>query len=402
MISSEAVVAGAGPAGLVAALALADAGLDVVHVAPPRPPDAPPDTRTTALFGGSVELLRRLGVWARVQPRSAPLVGLRLVDDTGALLRAPEVLFEARELGLDAFGWNVENDVLVEAVQAVASETPSIRRLRASVDACRIAESAVELATAAGTVLARLVAAADGRESICRQAAGIAADRRAYPQSALAVRFSHSRPHDGISTELHRRAGPLTTVPLPGRRSSLVWVETPAEVARLAALAPDIFARELEERLHGLLGTVDDLGPRIGFPLTALAASPLAARRIALVGEAGHVVPPIGAQGLNLGFRDAAWLAEIAGRAVGEGRDPGGAAVTSAYDAARRRDVATRKTAVDLLNRSLVADLLPLDVARAGGLAVLAAIGPLRRAVMREGIEPSGALPRLLRPLSAD
>ena len=130
--------------------------------------------------------------------------------------------------------------------------------------------------------------------------------------------------------------------------------------------------------------------------MSGLKASPLGRARIALIGEAGHVLPPIGAQGLNLGFRDAAWLAEIAGTANRDGRDVGGSDVLAAYHRARAGDVATRSLAIDLLNRSLFTGLLPADLARGAGLTLVSAIGPLRRLVMREGMEPSGPAPRLL------
>lgn len=393
----DAVVAGAGPAGLAAALALAHVGLEVALVAPPSAGQRP-DHRTTALFGGSIELLRHLGVWPALEPAAAPLVGLRIVDGTGGMLRAPETLFQAAELGLPAFGYNIENTALVAAL-AGALRAADVERIDAAVTTTSAGPDTAEVRTSAGEAIrCRLVIAADGRDSRCRRDAGIAVERWAYPQAALATRFRHGRPHRGISTELHRRAGPLTTVPLPGDESSLVWVDTPAEVARLSGLDEQRLCRELEERLQGLLGAVGSIGPRATFPLAGLSALTMARSRVALVGEAAHVIPPIGAQGLNLGFRDAAWLAEIAARALSRGEDIGGPAVLAAYDAARRPDIRTRTTAVDLLNRSLIAGLVPLDLLRGAGLAAVGALAPLRRLVMREGIAPSGELPPLLRP----
>ncbi|HEX6610100.1 MAG TPA: FAD-dependent monooxygenase, partial [Hyphomicrobiaceae bacterium] len=216
--------------------------------------------------------------------------------------------------------------------------------------------------------------------------------------SALATKFKHSRAHDNVSTEFHRAAGPLTTVPLSGTSSSLVWVERPEEAARLKDLPTTLFAAELEQRLQGLLGTISDIGPRSVFPLSGLTADRLGRRRVALVGEAAHVLPPIGAQGLNLGLRDAAVLADVAGAAKAAGQDPGADATLAEYATRRAGDILSRTMAVDLLNRSLISGFLPLHLARGAGLHLLGAFPALRQLVMREGMQPSVALPRLMQP----
>ncbi|MFM9942830.1 MAG: FAD-dependent monooxygenase [Hyphomicrobiaceae bacterium] len=399
----DVAVVGLGPAGLAAALALAEAGLTVTVVGPAPTAEAlAKETRTTALFGGSVELLRHLGAWPALADAAAALTGLRLIDDTGRLLRAPETLFRASEIGREAFGYNIETAKLTTALHALAAASPGIRIIAEAVIQVAPGNDVVRLAGAGGTVVsARLVVGADGRASRCRDAAGVATETWSYPQTAIATRFQHSRPHEGISTELHRRAGPLTTVPMPGSWSSLVWVETPDEARRLAAVADDAFAGALETRLGGLLGTVSQVGARACFPLSGLTAKPLAQNRIALIGEAGHVLPPIGAQGLNLGLRDAAWITECAAIAKADGRDVGGDAVLQAFRQARAGDVASRTLAVDLLNRSLLADVMPLDLLRGAGLVALGALPWLRRAVMQAGLGPGGPLPRLLRPATA-
>ena len=399
-IDTVACGVGTGLAGLAAALALASRGVLTVLVGPhPDTGAMARDTRSTALFGPSLDFLRNVGVMQRLDGGGEPLAGLRLIDATGGLLRAPEVLFEAQELGLAAFGANIENQALLGALAAAAAAHPAIRWRTQVATGIESAESGVTVRLADGAVVrAAVVVGADGAQSACRAAAGIGARSWSYPQVALATRFSHTRPHAGISTELHRRAGPLTTVPLAGLASSLVWVETPAEAARLMALGDDDFARELEDGLGSMLGAVGDIGTRASFPISGVTAERLGARRIALVGEAAHRLPPIGAQGLNLGLRDAAWLADLVGSAVADGRDPGGADVLEGYERARRSDILSRTAVVDALNRSLVADLLPVDVARGAGLAALKAFGPLRRLFMREGMAPAGELPSLMRP----
>lgn len=391
----DCVVVGAGPAGLTAALALAREGIAARLVGPAL---AAPDTRTTALFAGSVELLRNLGVWPRVAAKSAPLSGLRLIDDTGGLLRAPETLFAAHELGLEAFGYNVDNSCLIKALLACAENDARIQHMAEEVIGLQQASDRVILRLASGASIETCgVVAADGRSSVMRASVGIPVTTWSYPQSAVATRFWHSRTHEGISNEFHRDSGPLTTVPLPGNASSLVWVERPAEAERLVQLAPDAFARELEHRLQGLLGSILDVGPRAAFPLSGLSVERMVAARVALVGEAAHVLPPIGAQGLNLGFRDAATLAEEVARAKAAGDDPWSAETLARYDGRRRTDALSRTVCVDLLNRSLISGFLPLNLARPAGLRLVGAIPWLRQLAMREGMQPSLPLPRLMR-----
>ena len=393
-------VVGGGPAGLAAALAAERAGADVLLAAPPhRVAGAAPDTKTAALFAGSIELLKNLGAWEAIAPASEPISAIRIIDDTGRMLRAPEVLFTAQEVDRDAFGWNVPNAALVSGLLAAAQQPG--RRITlletAGIDTVSIANDAATLTSREGaTFRARLVVGADGRNSICRAAAGIGTRTWQYDQAALVTSFRHTRAHRTVSTEFHRPAGPLTTVPLPQDASSLVWVERPAEAQRLSALDDDAFKRELEERLQGLLGELSDFKKRFVFPLSGLTATAYGQNRVALVGEAGHVIPPIGAQGLNLGLRDAAALADCIASALSRGDDPGGAACLDRYSAQRRPDITSRIATVDVLNRSLISGLLPVNLARGLGIVALHAIGPLRRLAIQQGLQPPGALPSLL------
>jgi 2-octaprenyl-6-methoxyphenol hydroxylase len=388
--TTDVAVVGGGPAGLTAAVALAAAGVRTALIAPPHPGD----NRTTALLAGSVAALDALGAWERAREHAEPMRAIRLIDDRGGLLRAPEVTFDAHEIGLDAFGYNIANTDLVAALEARARALP-LQRHVAKVTAVAIGDDAVTLALEAGaSVRARLVVAADGKQSLCREAAGIETEHWSYPQSALTCNVAHARPHGGISTEFHTRHGPFTLVPLAGNRSSLVWVMAPEDAARRAALDDQALAREIERQAHSMLGKVQAEPGRGLFPLSGLRARTLAADRIVLVGEAAHVLPPIGAQGFNLGLRDAATIADVVADALRVGSDPGGADALRGYADRRRADVASRTLAVDLLNRSLLTDFIPLQGLRGIGLALLERIGPLRRAMMREGVSPVGRVSR--------
>ncbi|MGD9804751.1 MAG: FAD-dependent monooxygenase [Hyphomicrobiaceae bacterium] len=399
-MSSVAVV-GTGLAGLSAALALAKLDVATLLIGPRLDPaQALRDTRSTALFGPSVDFLTRLDVLERLEPAPVPLRGLRLIDATGSLFRAPEVLFNPSEIGVDAFGVNIENSALLTTLAGRAVSSPAIDWHEATALAVETEAGAAYIDMSDGErAEVALIIGADGERSLCRKAAGISDRSWSYPQVALAGRFSHRRPHNEISTELHRRSGPLTTVPLRGNWSSLVWVETPEVSERLLGLDDEAFAGALDQALGGVLGGVTSVGARASFPLSGVTADTLGGRRVALVGEAAHRLPPIGAQGLNLGLRDAAWLAELVADAIASGSDPGAPELLQAYDRTRRADVASRTAVVDTLNRSLIADWLSADAARSAGLAALKTIGPLRRLFMREGMGPGGALPRLMQPV---
>jgi 2-octaprenyl-6-methoxyphenol hydroxylase len=392
--SAEVVIVGGGPVGLTAAIALADADVETALIAR----TAPPDNRTTALLAGSVQALTLLGVWQHCHEHAAALRVMRIVDATSRLLRAPELRFAAAEIGLDAFGFNIENRHLLAALRQRAQELPALALIEDEAEAVAIKEAAVTVRLkGGGAIAARLAIGAEGRQSLCRAAAGIETDGWRYPQTALTFNLRHTRPHDDTSTEFHTETGPFTLVPLPGLRSSLVFVVDPAEAATLAALPDPDLAAEIERRSHSILGKIALEAGRGAFPLATQTARAFAAHRVALVGEAAHVVPPIGAQGFNLGMRDAATIGELVVAAHRDGGDIGAAELTAQYDRLRRADVGSRTLAIDLLNRSLLSDFPPLQGLRGFSLFLMERIGPLRRALMREGVAPAASQPRLMR-----
>ena len=395
-VQVKVAVVGAGAAGLAAALALARENIPTALIGRHAPVA---DGRTVALLDGSVRFLDAIGAWPAIGPHAAPLAELHLVDDTGSLFRPPPARFFASEIGLEAFGWNVENARLVETLRALARTLPALTLVESDADQTRREDDFAQIAlTDGGTVEAKLVVGADGARSKLREDSGIAVRDWSYPQSAITTLLAHDRPHHDVSTEFHTRNGPFTLVPLPGGyRSSLVWVTGDGAARRLSQLDDADLAAAVERQAQGLLGAMRIDGRRGLVPMRGLSVASPVAERLALIGEAAHVLPPIGAQGLNLGLRDAAALRDAVLDAYGAGRDPGSRAALSSFARGRSFDARLRGTAVDLLNRSLLADLLPVDALRGLGLVAMSAIGPLRRAVMREGVLPRIGTPELMR-----
>lgn len=390
--SYDIAVIGAGPTGLTAALAFARLDFRTLLLAPGINLK---DGRTTALMQQSGDFLSTLGVWQEIALKASPLVRMRMVDATGRLIRAPEVTFDSAELDLEAFGYNIANKDLNAVLADAVAADPNITFVEQAADMYQFGASSVGVTDASGeTHLAHLVVAADGRASPLRAAAGIETNTWSYPQVALVLNLEHDRPHDDTSTEFHTPTGPFTLVPLPGRKSSLVCVESAEGADTLFAMTDETLALELERRAHSILGKFKIIGKKQKYPLSGLTAKSVARDRVALVGETAHVFPPIGAQGLNLGLRDVAALVRVVSAARARSSDIGGPETMQLYEIDRRTDIRTRTTAVDLLNRSLLNGFLPIQVARSAGMYLAGRVGPLRRFLMRQGIAPGTTGPR--------
>ena len=333
----ETIVVGAGPAGLVAACLLAMNNLQVHLVTGPPRPAGQHDPRTIALMQASIRLLEHIGVWpGDLASNASPLKKLQLIDNTGGLFTAPTVTFSSHEIGADAFGWNIPVGTLQTALSTRADQL-GIQVSAQSAKTVYDKGTHVEIELDNHTKLqAPVVIAADGHNSNMRRSIGITTLDWKYDQSAIAASFAHSAPHGDISREYHKPAGPLTTVPMPDGRSSLVWLERPDRAQELMDLPDREFARQLQLDTHGDLGLITEPGPRRCFAMRGLTATQFASSRVILVGEAAHVVPPIGAQGLNMSLRDAALAAELISDAAIRSEDIGSIRIMQSYNTRRR------------------------------------------------------------------
>lgn len=376
------VVAGAGHVGLIAAIALTKSGHNVVNLGA-MPGGS--DKRTTALMMPAIRFLKQIGLWEDIEPHAAPMTTMRILDGTRRLVRSPSVTFEASEIGESAFGYNIPNTQLTSVLSSAMKQSTA-QQIAASVSRYHNLGDTIAVETSDGSKFsANVVIAADGRSSLAREAAGISARTWSYNQTAVVLSFSHTREHHDISTEFHTEHGPFTLVPLPGKRSSLVWVTTPEMAVELLELNREQLATRVEERMQSMLGAVTiEVDPQ-SWPLSGLVPTSFARNRVFLAGESAHVFPPIGAQGLNLGIRDVETLLEIL---PSDGNDLGASNVISAYNRKRSPDIIARTGAVDALNRSLLSDFLPVQLVRSGGLELLRAFSPLRSFIMREGLRP--------------
>ena len=395
--ATDILISGGGVAGLTAAAAFGAAGFSVVCVDPAAPVtdagDAAADLRTTAFLQPARQLLEQAGLWPRLAPHAAPLDIMRIVD-AGGDRSEPRLTrdFTASEISDEPFGWNLPNWLLRRETLARLAELPNVS-FRAGVGTASVltreAEALVTLSDGV-RLSARLLIAADGRDSPVRQALGIGVHTFRYGQKALAFAVTHEAPHQNISTEVHRSGGPFTLVPLPdhqGRPSSaVVWMEKGPEIARLAALPVAEFEAAMTDRSAGLYGPLTLITRRSVWPIIARIADRMDGERTALLAEAAHVVPPIGAQGLNMSLADLRCLLDLACQ---NRTDPGRRDVLAAYHRRRWPEVKARVMGIDLLNRTSMLGQRPLRDLRATALNTLYALAPVRQTLMRAGLGTS-------------
>jgi 2-octaprenyl-6-methoxyphenol hydroxylase len=392
------LVSGGGIAGLTATAAFAQAGFNVICVDPAKPVNVRDaqgaDLRSTAFLQPARALLEKVGLWTRLAPHAQPLQIMRIIDAGGP---EPEARmskeFDAADISDHPFGWNLPNWLLRREMAAHLETLPNVT-YKTGVGArtlfTRTAEARVGLSDST-RVSARLVIAADGRGSSMREAAGINVSTTRFGQKALAFAVTHETPHENVSTEIHRTGGPFTLVPLPdheGRPSSaIVWMEEGPKAKALYEMSEDSFEVAMNTRSCGVLGLLKLASQRTIWPIISQHADRLSSERLALIAEAAHVLPPIGAQGLNMSLSDIRALRDLA---IARPEGLGDAAMLDAFHKARFNDIRLREAGITLLNQTSMLSAASLRDARAAGLNALYSFAPLRKSIMQMGLGAKG------------
>lgn len=393
-INCDILIAGGGVAGLSAACVFAGAGFETICVDPVPPitdtAAAGADLRSTAFLLPSVETLTQSGLWAQLAPHAAPLSIMRILDaggETGVIREQADFL--AADLGVEAFGYNLPNTLLREKMVCFLKNLANFQLLAPETVGKITPRSAGALVQLGGgdQISAKLVVAADGRNSPLRTQLGIGIKTWRYGQKAIVFNTSHTKPHQNVSTEIHRSGGPFTLVPLEDPyKSAVVWMERGPRAAELFNMDDASFNAALTERASGALGAIELIGNRAIWPIIAQRAERLNGPRTALLAEAAHVIPPIGAQGLNMSLADLATLKNLVVEARDAGQDIGSPALLQKYHRSRWPDMAARIAGVDLLNRTSMAEKPFVKDLRRTGLKWLHGVKPIRNELMKRGL----------------
>lgn len=388
---TDILISGAGLAGMILAALLARRGYGITICDPAAPPesadDEGSDLRSTAYLAPSRAVLEEADLWHHLAPHAAPLRALRVMDSVGWPPRQTGTrVFEAADLGLPSFGWNVPNWRARNVLAQTLAADPNVDLRFGTGLATLLARDREALVTLAdgARLRARLVVGADGRSSPVRASVGIGVRTRRYGQKALAFAATHEAPHRNVSTEIYNSGGAFVTVPLPDHdghpASSIVWMADGARAVALKGMERPAFDEALTLRALSILGPMARATGLRLWPVVTQTADRLTAKRVALVAEAAHVFPPIGAQGLNTSISD---IAALSGAIAG---DPGAPDVLARYAAARGRDIRLRAATIDAFNRICQTGNPVVARARAETLKALHDIAPLRRRMMEAGL----------------
>lgn len=410
MLKCDVAVIGAGLNGLVAALALggrsASRPLSVVVIDradPQRFAASSHDSRASALTSATQMMFAALGIWNNVKAQAQDMLKIVVSDADHAALDRPSLLSFFMNDGAKPAAAMVENHHLFANILAEIKNSPRITVLTGhGLKGINFGPGLARITLDDGTeIKSSLVIGADGRGSATREAAGLKLQGWAYKQSAITLTVAHDLPHEGMAEEHFTPTGVFAILPLYGNRSSLVWTENHDEAQRIAKLNDGDFLNELSQRFGTHRGALSLASPRHVYPLSLMIAEEMVSNRLALIGDAAHVIHPLAGLGLNLGFKDVAALAECVMDAVSLGQDIGGDAVLQRYASWRRFDTVATAYMLDGLNRLFANDIAGLKFIRDVGLKLVDASSPAKNLFMKEAAGQTGNLPRLMRGLAA-
>lgn len=393
----DVIIAGGGMVGLTQTIALAREGLRVaVLERTPLPAQLEPafDGRVSAVALASQRLLSAVGAWEGMEPHAQPILDIRVSDGDSPFF----LHYDHHEVGSEPFGWIVENRHIRHALIEAARALPTLEVI---IDEVRHIEAQGSTVTVNGALAASLLIGADGKQSRVRELAGISCLEASYKQSAIVCTIAHAQPHGGLAQERFLPAGPFAVLPMTGNRSSLVWTEKTENIPLFLRLPEEEFVQEIRERVGDYLGEIRTEGPRFSYPLSLAHAQSYTAPRLALIGDAAHGIHPIAGQGVNLGWRDVAALAELITERAKLGLDIGAEDVLAAYARRRRFDNCSMLAVTDGLNRLFSNNLWPLKLARGLGLWGVSHLPPLKRFFMRDAMGLAGDVPKLMRKKAA-
>ncbi len=398
----DVIIVGGGMAGMTLGCALAGAGVEtaVIEQSNPAHMQLPAfDGRTTAIAHGSAQVLKGIDLWPLLEADAEPILDIRVADGHPSRGVSPLFLhYDHTEVGTEPFGYIIENRLIRDALFRLSGEMPSLTVVApATVErAARDLDDAEVQLTDGRSLSCSLVVGADGRNSPLRRAAEISVNQFRYNQTAIVCTVAHERSHHGVAVELFLPGGPFAMLPMTGHRTNIVWTERSDLAPAFLELEENLFLSEVERRFGTWLGALELEGPRFSYPLGLLHASHYTDRRLALISEAAHAIHPIAGQGLNMGIRDVAALAEAVVDAIRLGLEPADPTALSRYENWRRVDNTTLVAVTDALNRLFSNDIAPIRAARDVGLAAVGQVPPLKRLFMRHAMGVVGDLPRLV------